>query len=106
LAFFLLQISKDGVPAVLDRYVFSPEANANGSMMLFRFVSGLLHPIIQAGVRPSYSSVVVQLFIFVVKQFGIEFGQDFMVAQGNLISRLIRCSIGLMIYFEVSARLL
>ncbi|KAJ7274660.1 hypothetical protein C8J57DRAFT_1177587 [Mycena rebaudengoi] len=63
LAFFSLQISKDGVPAVLDRYVFSPEANANGSMMLFRFVSGLLHPIIQAG-------------------FGIEFGQDFMVAQG------------------------
>jgi hypothetical protein len=82
LEFFSLRISKEGVPAVLDRYVFSPEANGNGSMMLFRFVAGLLHPIIQAGVCPLIftSGRVTDNFF----QFGIEFGQDFMVAQGNL----------------------
>ncbi|KAJ6509830.1 hypothetical protein DFH09DRAFT_942181 [Mycena vulgaris] len=63
LAFFSAEILQHGVTGALERYVFSPEANGNGSLMLARFVGGLLHPIIQAG-------------------FGIEFGQDFMVAQG------------------------
>ncbi|KAJ7107346.1 hypothetical protein C8R44DRAFT_941053 [Mycena epipterygia] len=61
LAFFPSEIAKHGVPGALERYVFSPKANGNGSLMLTRFVGGLLHPIIQAG-------------------FGVEFGQDFMVA--------------------------
>ncbi|KAJ7254214.1 hypothetical protein C8J57DRAFT_1137049 [Mycena rebaudengoi] len=63
LEFFSSAIAKHGVPHVLEHYVFSPEANGNGTLMLARFVGGLVHPYIQAG-------------------FGIEFGQDFMVAQG------------------------
>ncbi|KAJ7446125.1 hypothetical protein FB451DRAFT_1376001 [Mycena latifolia] len=64
LAFFSVEISTHGVSGALERYVFSPEANGNGSLMLARFVaSSLEHPMIQAG-------------------FGIEFGLDFMVAQG------------------------
>ncbi|KAJ7834253.1 hypothetical protein B0H14DRAFT_3462206 [Mycena olivaceomarginata] len=63
LEFFSFAIAKHGVSRVLERYVFSPEANGNGVLMLGRFVGGLVHPYIQAG-------------------FGIEFGQDFMVAQG------------------------
>lgn len=51
LAFFSAEIVKHGVGGALERYVFSPEANGNGSLMLARFVGGLLHPIIQAGVR-------------------------------------------------------
>ncbi|KAJ6627709.1 hypothetical protein B0H10DRAFT_358150, partial [Mycena sp. CBHHK59/15] len=67
LDFFSSQVAAHGVSAVLERYVFSPEANGNGSMMLVRFVGGLMHPIIQAG-------------------FGIEFGHDFVVAQGKLVA--------------------
>ncbi|KAJ7027762.1 hypothetical protein C8F04DRAFT_1121265 [Mycena alexandri] len=63
LSFFSGEIGKRGVHAALERYVFSPEANANGTFMLARFIGGLLHPIIETGL-------------------GLEFGQDFMVAQG------------------------
>ncbi|KAJ6524150.1 hypothetical protein B0H19DRAFT_972283 [Mycena capillaripes] len=63
LAFFSSEIAEHGVPNVLERYVFSPKANENGTLMLARFFGGLLHPIIQTG-------------------FGIEFGQDFLVADG------------------------
>ncbi|KAJ6561795.1 hypothetical protein B0H19DRAFT_1375119 [Mycena capillaripes] len=63
LAFFASQIAATGITAVLQRYVFSPSANGNGALMLVRFVGGLMHPFIQLG-------------------YGIEFGQDFMVAQG------------------------
>ncbi|KAJ6474833.1 hypothetical protein C8R45DRAFT_1159993 [Mycena sanguinolenta] len=63
LAFFSAEIATHGVPGALERYVFSPEANGNGTMMLARFVSGLVHPMIQAG-------------------FGIEFGQDAYLAEG------------------------
>ncbi|KAJ7022471.1 hypothetical protein C8F04DRAFT_1048986 [Mycena alexandri] len=63
LSFFLTEIKKDGVSGVLERYLFSPEANANGTLMLTRFVGRLFHPMIDAG-------------------FGVEFGQDFIVAQG------------------------
>jgi hypothetical protein len=51
LAFFTSEIAKHGVSTVLERYVFSPEANGNGKLMLARFVSGLVHPLIEAGVR-------------------------------------------------------
>ncbi|KAJ7106355.1 hypothetical protein C8R44DRAFT_834393 [Mycena epipterygia] len=73
LAFFSVEIAEHGVPGALERYVFSPEANGNGSLMLTRFVGGLLHPIIQAGVSASLMDV----------QFGVELGQDFMVAQAG-----------------------
>ncbi|KAJ6478975.1 hypothetical protein C8R45DRAFT_1156409 [Mycena sanguinolenta] len=63
LAFFSAEIATHGVPGALERYVFSPEANSNGTMMLARFFGGILHPMIQAG-------------------FGIEFGQDAFVADG------------------------
>ncbi|KAJ7926832.1 hypothetical protein B0H13DRAFT_2265767 [Mycena leptocephala] len=64
LEFFSSAIAKHGIPRVLERYVFSQDANADGALMLARFVGGLVHPYIQAG-------------------FGIEFGQHFMVAQGS-----------------------
>ncbi|KAJ7258396.1 hypothetical protein B0H12DRAFT_1109821 [Mycena haematopus] len=63
LAFFSAEIANHGVSSVLERYVFSPEANANGTMMLARFVGGLLHPMIQVG-------------------FGVEFDQDAFIADG------------------------
>ncbi|KAJ7106322.1 hypothetical protein C8R44DRAFT_886196 [Mycena epipterygia] len=63
LAFFSSEIAKQGVSDALERYIFSPAANGNGTMMLARFMGGLLHPIFQTG-------------------FGIEFGQDCMVASG------------------------
>ncbi|KAJ7134310.1 hypothetical protein C8R44DRAFT_662681 [Mycena epipterygia] len=63
LTFFTSQISDIGVSAVLQHYVFSPSANGNGALMLIRFVGGLMHPFIELG-------------------YGVEFGQDFMVAQG------------------------
>ncbi|KAJ7446126.1 hypothetical protein FB451DRAFT_1538041 [Mycena latifolia] len=63
LAFFASKIAEHGVSGALERYVFSAEANSNGALMLARFATGLEHPMVQAG-------------------FGIEFGQDFIVAQG------------------------
>ncbi|KAJ7689939.1 hypothetical protein B0H17DRAFT_1160060 [Mycena rosella] len=50
LVFFSAEIVKHGVTDVLENYVFSPEANRNGSLMLARFVGGALHPLIQTGV--------------------------------------------------------
>ncbi|KAJ7034630.1 hypothetical protein C8F04DRAFT_1101623 [Mycena alexandri] len=63
LSFFSTEIAKHGVSGALEHYVFSSDANANGTLMLARFIAGVLHPLIETG-------------------FGIEFGQDFMVAQG------------------------
>ncbi|KAF8191083.1 hypothetical protein K438DRAFT_1919499 [Mycena galopus ATCC 62051] len=63
LAFFSSEIATVGVPETLKRYVFAPSANRNGALMLVRVVSGLMHPFIQLG-------------------YGVEFGQDFMVAEG------------------------
>ncbi|KAF8217456.1 hypothetical protein K438DRAFT_2006594 [Mycena galopus ATCC 62051] len=63
LAFFSSEIVKYGVPGVLERYVFSPEANGNGTLMLARFVGGAVHPMIETG-------------------YGVEFGQDSFVANG------------------------
>ncbi|KAJ7058331.1 hypothetical protein C8F01DRAFT_1147896 [Mycena amicta] len=63
LEFFSSAIAQHGIPRVLERYVFSEQANGGDALMLARFVGGLVHPFIQVG-------------------FGIEFGQDFMVAQG------------------------
>ncbi|KAJ7154509.1 hypothetical protein C8R46DRAFT_439354 [Mycena filopes] len=64
LSFFSAEIAKRGVSGALEHYLFSPEANGNGAFMLARFTAGLLHPLIDAGL-------------------GVEFGQDFMVAQGK-----------------------
>ncbi|KAJ7913628.1 hypothetical protein B0H13DRAFT_1612389 [Mycena leptocephala] len=61
--FFASEIAKHGVPSVLERYLFSPEANGNGTFMLARFMSGLVHPIIDTA-------------------FGIEFDQSFLIAPG------------------------
>ncbi|KAJ7056047.1 hypothetical protein C8F01DRAFT_1062267 [Mycena amicta] len=69
LEFFSRRIVEHGVPKTLEKYLFSPEANGNGTMMLARFFGGVVHPIIQVG-------------------FGIEFGQDAMVAQGLALAAL------------------
>ncbi|KAJ6627711.1 hypothetical protein B0H10DRAFT_1993785 [Mycena sp. CBHHK59/15] len=63
LAFFSDQISKEGVEETFRKYVLVPEANGNNALMLGRFLAGALHPFLQVG-------------------FGVEFGQDYMVAQG------------------------
>ncbi|KAJ6564198.1 hypothetical protein B0H19DRAFT_942204 [Mycena capillaripes] len=63
LAFFADQINRNGVPETMRKYVMTPEANGNEALMLARFLGGALHPFLQVG-------------------FGVEFGQDFMVAQG------------------------
>ncbi|KAJ7122352.1 hypothetical protein C8R44DRAFT_876649 [Mycena epipterygia] len=63
LAFFADQIAKNGVPETVRKYVMAPEANGNGAAMLARFLAGALHPFLQVG-------------------FGVELGQDYMVAQG------------------------
>ncbi|KAJ6462261.1 hypothetical protein C8R47DRAFT_924075, partial [Mycena vitilis] len=63
LAFFQEQVEKHGVSATMTKYVMAPEANGNGALMLARLFGGVLHPFLQVG-------------------FGVEFGQDYMVAQG------------------------
>ncbi|KAJ7155023.1 hypothetical protein C8R46DRAFT_1226982 [Mycena filopes] len=63
LSFFSAEIAKRGVSGALEHYLFSPGGNGNGAFMLARFTAGLLHPLIDAGL-------------------GVEFGQDFIVAQG------------------------
>ncbi|KAJ7873184.1 hypothetical protein B0H13DRAFT_1633579, partial [Mycena leptocephala] len=63
---FSAQISVMGILQVMQQYVFGASANRNGTMMLIRLVSGLMHPFIQLG-------------------YGIEFGQDSMVVQGPLL---------------------
>ncbi|KAF7309250.1 hypothetical protein MIND_00295300 [Mycena indigotica] len=69
LEFFAQRIAINGVPRTLTKYLFSPEANGNGVMMLARFFGGIVHPIIQAA-------------------FGIEFGQNHMVAQALALTAL------------------
>ncbi|KAJ7190280.1 hypothetical protein GGX14DRAFT_529265 [Mycena pura] len=69
LAFFSSEIATHGVPSTLARFVFSPEANGNGTLMLARLFGGLMHPLIFIG-------------------FGVEFGLDFLVAQGLAIAAL------------------
>ncbi|KAJ7776301.1 hypothetical protein B0H16DRAFT_1506234 [Mycena metata] len=63
LAFFTEQITTNGVAEVVKKFVVAPEANGNGALMLARLVGGALHPLLEIG-------------------FGIEFEQDYMVAQG------------------------
>ncbi|KAJ7662537.1 hypothetical protein DFH06DRAFT_1324907 [Mycena polygramma] len=63
LAFFQEQVEKQGVSATMTKYVMAPEANGNEALMLARLLGGALHPFLQVG-------------------FGVEFGQDYMVAQG------------------------
>ncbi|KAF8168458.1 hypothetical protein B0H34DRAFT_779767 [Crassisporium funariophilum] len=47
------------------RFIFAPSSNIDGANMLVRFVSGAFHPVIQVG-------------------YGIEFGDDLLVATGFL----------------------
>lgn len=63
LAFFTKQIEKDGVSMTVGRFTMAPEANGNGGMMLARLLAAGFHGLIQVGL-------------------GVEFGQDYMVAQG------------------------
>ncbi|KAL1677955.1 hypothetical protein EV122DRAFT_252213 [Schizophyllum commune] len=64
LRFFSDQIaSEHGAEATAERFVFSPEANGNGSIMLARLGSAVFHPWIQLAL-------------------GLEFKQDFLVAAG------------------------
>ncbi|KAJ7636509.1 hypothetical protein FB45DRAFT_828755 [Roridomyces roridus] len=63
LEFFTRELATTGVEEVMSKYVMSPEANGNESAMFARLLGGLLHPFLQVG-------------------FGVEFGQDFMIAQG------------------------
>ncbi|KZP16280.1 hypothetical protein FIBSPDRAFT_63876, partial [Athelia psychrophila] len=63
LTFFLEVISTTSASAALEKYVFSPAANGNGSEMFARFMGGAFHPFIQTG-------------------YAAEFGSDPMVAQG------------------------
>ncbi|KAF7292075.1 hypothetical protein MIND_01233700 [Mycena indigotica] len=69
LEFFSQRIAAHGVGRTLEKYLFSPEANGNGVLMLARFFGGIVHPIIQAG-------------------FGVEFGQPHMVAQALALTAL------------------
>lgn len=54
MAFFITEVAAKGVPAVIEEYIFSPQANFSGHgggqpEMLNRFCAGLLHPLIQLG---------------------------------------------------------
>lgn len=40
LAFFTNEIARRGVGEVLERYVFSRDANDNGALVLLRFIGG------------------------------------------------------------------
>ncbi|KAJ7171301.1 hypothetical protein C8R46DRAFT_948374, partial [Mycena filopes] len=63
LAFFTEEISKNGVPETMKKYAMEPAANGNGALMLARLVGGAFHPLLDIG-------------------FGVEFKQDYLVAQG------------------------
>jgi len=61
--FFAAAVLEKGISAVLELYLFSPEANKPPKRMLNRFLSGVLHPVIHVG-------------------YGCEFGLPGMVAEG------------------------
>ncbi|KAI4521002.1 hypothetical protein K525DRAFT_248119 [Schizophyllum commune Loenen D] len=63
LQFFSDEIAEHGAEATVERFVFSPEANGNGSITLARLGSAVFHPWIQLAL-------------------GLEFKQDFLVAAG------------------------
>ncbi|TRM68879.1 hypothetical protein BD626DRAFT_624338 [Schizophyllum amplum] len=69
LKFFNDQIAEHGSQPTIERYIFSPEANGNGTIMLARLVSGVLHPWIQLG-------------------FGVEFQQEYLVAMGLALTAM------------------
>lgn len=54
MTFFTSELVAKGAPAVIEEYIFSPEANFPGRVgrpveMLNRFCAGVLHPLIQLG---------------------------------------------------------
>ncbi|KAL0950038.1 hypothetical protein HGRIS_010046 [Hohenbuehelia grisea] len=61
--FFKEIVASAGVKEALENYVFSPDANQNGAIMLVRLMSGALHPFIQVG-------------------YGLEFGNSALVVTG------------------------
>ncbi|KAF5371285.1 hypothetical protein D9758_004168 [Tetrapyrgos nigripes] len=61
--FFSENVKKYGVLKSLDEFIFSSAANDNNANMLIRLMSGALHPFIQIG-------------------YGLEFGDDTLVATG------------------------
>ncbi|KAL1695729.1 hypothetical protein GGG16DRAFT_121513 [Schizophyllum commune] len=63
LQLFSDHIAEHGAETTVERFVFSPEANGNGSIMLARLGSAVFHPWIQLAL-------------------GLEFKQDFLVAAG------------------------
>ncbi|KAJ7053565.1 hypothetical protein C8F01DRAFT_1260545 [Mycena amicta] len=69
LAFFESKVAQHGAEKTIAEYVMSPKANGNGARMFGRFLGGALHPFLQVG-------------------FGIEFGQDNMIAAGLAMAAL------------------
>ncbi|KAF7311794.1 hypothetical protein MIND_00189900 [Mycena indigotica] len=67
--FFKVQLAQKGASRVLAEYVLAPEANAGKKKMFGRFLAGAVHPLLQVG-------------------FGLEFGQDNMVAAGLAMAAL------------------
>ncbi|KAF8874746.1 hypothetical protein BD779DRAFT_1702357 [Infundibulicybe gibba] len=63
LEFFSLQVEARGAGGLLDKFIFSPDANKDGVDMVQRLCAGVFHPLIQVG-------------------YGLEFESDAMVAQG------------------------
>ncbi|KZP16253.1 hypothetical protein FIBSPDRAFT_748982 [Athelia psychrophila] len=56
LAFFLDEINTAGGGATLEKYIFSPGANGNGSEMFARSMGGAFHPFIQTGYAAEFRS--------------------------------------------------
>lgn len=54
LQFFQDQVLQHGMGSVLDKYVFSPDANEEKSAMFARLFSGLVHPLIHFGHGPEF----------------------------------------------------
>ncbi|KAJ7751458.1 hypothetical protein B0H16DRAFT_1548547 [Mycena metata] len=78
LVFFADEIAKNGVGQTLKKWLMAPEANGNGAYMLGRLLGGALHPFLQVG-------------------FGVEFGQDYMVAQGLALTAITSPEVSLIV---------
>ncbi|KAF5340342.1 hypothetical protein D9611_007914 [Ephemerocybe angulata] len=61
--YFSGKVAELGAGPALEKYVFDPEVNDKGKVMLIRMMSGAVHPFIQIG-------------------YGVEFGDDTLVATG------------------------
>ncbi|KZS89543.1 hypothetical protein SISNIDRAFT_416893 [Sistotremastrum niveocremeum HHB9708] len=59
LSFFRSQVVNLGREKTLERFVFSDEANDNGTSMVIRLVSGAAHPLIQLGYGAEFSDDLI-----------------------------------------------